>query len=782
MNLRKFLLGLRIIIITRLVVSCHNLSKTCGFKSTLTDSKTYEFLNSTYKINKIRVDIINFIKFNDIDFRCINFEPNLIENLSLRPLYSITLDDNLKINHFSNLKIASKLLTSDVKFYFHSLNGIQVNSNFVFEPLLKIYKYRNIYIQFHDSLILTKGDCLSNNNKFGLFKNISTIYMAHTARYYSKTNPCLFQNSLIFKLIFYGLANNFIKTNIITFLGSLNSNLNSNISQLELNFFKGVLTKNLLDSHVFKELEVLTIDGILDQISSDALKNLTKIYLIILKMDEILKFFESGTSWMQPINSDIKINLENLDDNLLNFSARVVKLQFQSFEIFTDQVFCLFKNFPHSRLILPVFKKQQISNCSCTVLWLVGYNLYILDRKEYPIYEFCTYNKTYLKVLVKKCDFEKRLNLCSLPSREIRLVESQIGLLYLFELLDFIILCTYPIVFTLAISSNSINIIVLKKITTEIKKKTPKNSNLTIVFLMLMNSISNLTYVIIRLMHLMNKCVSQNSRFCSPISHTIFIQYFDVIVVNTLGNIIKFLSNFMLFLISLNRMFLLIGKKVLGDKTLAIISLILFITILLISSLEKIINPGINFVQENVYDLNAYVEYPDRNNFFINSGLAPKNLHLKTSRKVVSIIMYILYVLNYVLNDIVFLICFFMVEIFIIFKLKQNIKLKSKQTFIGDKKNTLKFIVKCNKTIKVILISSSIILMFKLFDFSVSTFISVKKLSNVPNNLCFKQSKICTILEEIDDYLFLISTSYSTILFFNLNMNFKKAIQRMICF
>ncbi|CAF0717804.1 unnamed protein product [Brachionus calyciflorus] len=550
--------------------------------------------------------------FNQIDFRCIKYEPDLINDVFLRPIYPIKLDESLTINSFSNMKIPTKKILMNANFFFHNLNGIQVNSRFLFDPLLKIYNYRNIYLQFHDSLLLSKGECSLDQNETGLFRNVSSINIAHTVKYFPNTNPCLFQNSFINELVFYGLASNFFKNNIITFNSSQNSNLNSNIEKLGLYFFKGILTENTLDPFVFIQLKTLTLSGILDKIAQNALKNLHNLSLITFKIEKFLNFLENGISWMHQINSDLNINPEETSNFLFNLTIikRVKKIEFQSAQTLTNEKFCLFKTFPHYQLIAPLFSKDMNYNCSCTVLWLVKYNLFILDKKEYSSYQFCAANKTSLRIQIEICDFENRLNLCNKSSYYvITPIESQIETLYFIELFDYIILLSYPVVFTLAISSNSFNILVLKEIITDSYKSEVKNSKKSLIFLMLLNSILNFSYVIVRLMHLMNKCVSQNSKFCSKISHTISIQYFDVLFVDILGNIIKFLSNLTLLIISLQRMFLLRGKKTLFGRICKTLGLILTIFVPIISSLEKIINPGINFDDEMLNDFNVTEDF-----------------------------------------------------------------------------------------------------------------------------------------------------------------------------
>lgn len=73
-----------------------------------------------------------------------------------------------------------------------------------------------------------------------------------------------------------------------------------------------------------------------------------------------------------------KKNLNNISEFKMNELESVIfvvtRKNIDDEHLFTNVNFCIFKDFPLSQMVIPVFIDFEIdsTNCSCTFLWLIG--------------------------------------------------------------------------------------------------------------------------------------------------------------------------------------------------------------------------------------------------------------------------------------------------------------------------------------------------------------------------------------------------------------------------
>ena len=83
---------------------------------------------------------------------------------------------------------------------------------------------------------------------------------------------------------------------------------------------------------------------------------------------------------------------------------------------FPEDDFCLFKNFPHNKLVRPIISTKADLECSCTLLWLLKYkNIYTIDGVN-PMETDSTRScmqKSNFDQLVKECKFNTMLADCT---------------------------------------------------------------------------------------------------------------------------------------------------------------------------------------------------------------------------------------------------------------------------------------------------------------------------------------------------------------------------------
>ena len=108
------------------------------------------------------------------------------------------------------------------------------------------------------------------------------------------------------------------------------------------------------------------------------------------------------------------------------------KSYFTRIYTYPNEDFCVFKNFPHEKLIYPsiIFAENEFE-CSCTIFWLIQYFKFYLNENltHYDVPFYGSYPEEFfksparnclkrvnLKSEIKKCDFEVRLKNCNLTT------------------------------------------------------------------------------------------------------------------------------------------------------------------------------------------------------------------------------------------------------------------------------------------------------------------------------------------------------------------------------
>lgn len=236
------------------------------------------------------------------------------------------------------------------------------------------------------------------------------------------------------------------------------------------------------------------------------------------------------------------------------FSFDPALLKFNYNNIFSDEDFCLYKDFPFQQLaivyisptkILNQLENNTSSTITCTTIWLIQY---------YPLFAtfddlFANYfddkqtsilTGDYLKNnLSVQCNFQKRLAMCQkttttiLNVEEINQVELKMRISYVHSILIF----TCPVISTLGLITNILVVVTIHKYrnSDEMKKKRHYD-------FMQINSASNCCLCCIDIMSLMNACSYEF--WCSSISYLEGIQYFKIIVGQFLRTSFRFVSNF----------------------------------------------------------------------------------------------------------------------------------------------------------------------------------------------------------------------------------------------
>lgn len=214
-----------------------------------------------------------------------------------------------------------------------------------------------------------------------------------------------------------------------------NEQLNSDITILGIfNALNIDLDSNILNRYVFAKIKYIIFYGQLSSIEIDLFKPFE--YFRSVRFDSSIKrvIHKQGITWISYINSNLSVNLTNATEVNINFehykqitiglwnyyySEKTIK------ELFPDEDFCLYKNFPFDQLVvliqLNVTRDGKIdsildTSLTCTYLWLAQYFPTYL---KFPL-QLSNNSEDTFTAMIRiselanniECNFSKMLNTC----------------------------------------------------------------------------------------------------------------------------------------------------------------------------------------------------------------------------------------------------------------------------------------------------------------------------------------------------------------------------------
>ena len=297
--------------------------------------------------------------------------------------------------------------------------------------------------------MVTAEDCSGGNfdSETNFFGPLKALFLIENV-FYNPICPYVFMNTKLQQLFFNEISNSLLFKNNVVFLKiNETKDFDMNIKDLRyliLVMFCEKLTLNNLNPYVFKTLNYLIINGNLEYVEEDLFENFNEIRYISIKSDSLVNFFHRGTKWMNSLNKNLNISLEN-QFQFRNNVHKLVSIEFQvldwfifnEYYTFPNEDICLFRDFPHSQLVLPllIFFPLKFNNdeeCSCTVIWLVkNYKYYFYNEftnfnpnvnllpasKDFfdnVTINKCVRNEEYLKGRIILCNFSQRFENCNL--------------------------------------------------------------------------------------------------------------------------------------------------------------------------------------------------------------------------------------------------------------------------------------------------------------------------------------------------------------------------------
>jgi hypothetical protein len=646
LSISKFYREKKMIILLKIFLILKLIKADCPFKETIYDQP---------------IIIRNFNNLSQLEFNNCNetITGFGIFNWGLKPNKKLILDNSL---NFKGLKIFSK---SSQFIHLINFKGFDLLSN----PFDDIYYYKSSSTQivwyidtsnfnfYINNKLINEKECLNNTNTNwnNLITNSKILFLLISNTIYSsKVCPFIFKNALIQELYLNQIKTSFVNSNILSFNKIENTaDLNTIVLHVDFSLYRIYFDENLLNLGIFKYIQSLQIDGVINGIQNDLFKSFTNIKVLRIQTQHVKKLFATNNKWFEYLNNDLNpIDLDGPDVYVSLFMQESIFLIiYQTFSKVTlydypNEDFCLFSKFPHDKLVFPKLKPIQYSTCSCTELYLIQnsfkYNKmfdfyshqvstsyimyqYYMDEIIEKTFSKCFQNEMELYNLIRICDFKQRLNKCKIKNvtrnneassyfemydwQEVSKISSLIFSVYLNSIFSLIVIII-----------NILTLLIIKS-KTIIKEK---NAMYNFLFI---NTNLTLIYILIYALRLIGICI-ENDYYCSPLNETKFNIYYKTIIILFCGETLKTASNFSYLSFSLSRYIKVTSTTKLGfllkfDKLKKryyfLISLIIAVFINLYHLFEYNFNLSKlpDYFQDGLKDVELFYKYSNPNDEFI---------------------------------------------------------------------------------------------------------------------------------------------------------------------
>ncbi|CAF0800083.1 unnamed protein product [Brachionus calyciflorus] len=765
-------------------------------------------INQYCKIDKYTIfstysKLIQFKNIKTID--SVDRHSDCLKNENLIEGFCI-VDQNIlqSENLIKNILNLSRKIENDtkIKLVFIRVSGFVIEEGFSnkFQVLKKVYiglKDSELNFYFRNKLIKS-CDQLNNVTINHLFNsiNLNTLEISKSIKL-NRICPLIFQNSKINAFLIDRLVQTFYMWQYFKFdnySGNSILDLNSDIQLLILiQVIKIKLDQNLINPYVFKSLSELRIFGEVLFVQ----KNLFLFfpYLKLFKFDgqNFRKFMHRiGIDWIKYFNRNINLdpfnfsgifsNYETIVNFLISFNSQeYANYYYEDFEplfnlnmTFPEQDFCIYKNFPFNQLIHIYFDSLDydsltLPNLSCTTLWLIYrtymFNLYYNSLNKSKDYFEYLVNASKILNKVSGCQFEKRINLCSLrPSKSSDLDVTVINVIYYTNFFDGLIrFYLIPISSFIGLIVYLTSVYVLKK-SKALKDKNQANLFFYIFTISIINSLI---------------CFSQLFRLIpewpyglsNKIMNQVFAQYLKIILFDFSGCILKFCSNFVYVVISIIRCsyigdkpekFFVMTAKLNPKKLIASVLIVGFTL-----SFIKLFNYEINYI-------NPVYEYPTHISFQLVKYQKYSMIFLITA----------LNLLIEFINGIAFLIVNLVLDLVLIFKLKKTIR-KQANTFSSQNLKNKRMRAVMMKPIWIIVINVMLVFLLRTLEICDILYSNQRLIFILYHNHFINWAKfyyffmfcirtnLARTLQIVSNFCFIFSLTVQFLLYSSFNNNFR---------
>ena len=663
---------------------------------------------------------------------------------------------------------------------------------------IAICSYSDLNFYSGEKLLRTCDDFMAATNStrsiFQLLSKMSdneiSIKLAETK---TPICPLVFKDFRIQTLWLFG-QNSFYSRSVLWFENSTKiGRLNSNIIHLEINIDNANLDFNFLNPFVFESVKAIYIYGKVKKIDPKLFSTFKNITFLYLKLEYFRNLMHNnGLEWLKNINSDINVDLNNQTEIAENIQKRLKYIyhdcvKFPSLdEVFPDEDFCLYADFPLSQFILVLKSRVELThfgnNFSCTYLWIT--RLYELIIPAFP--PGTNIHEILINLLesdeyksINRCRFADRINLCNRSTFKAKHIKT------IYELGEEMILTEAVInilSYVMCVFGLVTNILII--VTISSKSNTAEFKEFKQYDYLRLNSICNCAILAIHLASWLNKCVYPFQVFCPVIRKLVFFQYFKIVVGEMLMSALQFMTNFTYLAFAFNRISL-IGKehnklvKFMSDVALwKYVAVSLFVSILM--SVGKFFEYDIN------QGLTTFT-YPISYDYFSSVLSSPPNPAL-----------FIVNFISDVLNHFVLLLLNAAVDVGMIVKLRRTLRekfekakvystLEQQEKRISDNESVVNNVIAMvilnttfNVALKLPTASYSFIYLFYSISRLLPPLASSASFVSFFNRFCIGAS-FCDMLFQLAGFLYLLSISVPFFFYKHYDKKFNVAFRRRFC-
>ncbi|CAF1042019.1 unnamed protein product [Brachionus calyciflorus] len=451
-----------------------------------------------------------------------------------------------------------------------------------------------------------------------------------------------------------------IKRNLLGFKEVDNFDIDSNIKIAIFDLYKININRKLLSLQVFKNVRDIYLNGQLKLIYEKSFSYFDDLRTLSINANIDFNFLSQNLNFINFLNTNLNITINN-----------TITMYFNDYQ-FPNEDICFFKGFPRNRFI-SLGPELYGTQCTCLNFWL--FNNYFYDEGMKLIKDYCLNPQDF-----DTCNFTLLTKKCDLKLYETKSVKTQFDYFYDSELLSLFATILTPFVCVLGLVTNMINMIIFKYYMKIFVKK--KEMNLMMYQFMFYNSILNFLYCFIYIFHLLNVCISINGVYCLFISRSEIVQYYEIVIVDFLGGILKVLSNIFNLSISIKR-YVSLEKNSLFSKfklngLWKKFTFLLIIIFVFLVNIDKLLTSSVN--KDNLMNDNymGYLEFPIKNTFtglfdseFVSSGRS----YLSKAKKP---FYFAIFCINFVINDLFIFLAITIVDVFLLIKFKSNMTYKNR--------------------------------------------------------------------------------------------------------
>jgi len=482
------------------------------------------------------------------------------------------------VNLNQNIKEQARIQILNIEGFNQNWNQINI-----FEKMHLNFQvfFSDLYFVFYlNNTLITKEMCVWENflgKSMTYFGGMKSVTFLENIIYFKNICPYIFLNSNLTQLSFLKITNSLIFKNQLEFL-DINQTQNhelriKNLIYLEFNIIFEDLTLKIMNKYFFERVIVLRVKGSIRQIQEDLFEYFKYLNVLHIETDDIGQFFKNGLKWTKSLNKDLKVDFKkgfSVHDSLL---VKLVKFNeiaspFSDTYSYPDKDICIFRDFPHNQLVLPMILSFKKLECTCTLIWLIRYSKLNLN-KTYALFERVLENNLYpenssviycfnqnIIATIDACHYEDKLKNCLDTFDGVKDLRGIYSEFFVLKWIQMIVDVYFrPLFCFVGVFTNFLIIKIIKN------KKAKKDFKNLMYQNILFNSFFNFIFCFINSFSLINVCTFLSTSFCSSIYKSDVSQYFKIYVISFLGNSIRISSNVSYILFSVSRFSIISSRK-----------------------------------------------------------------------------------------------------------------------------------------------------------------------------------------------------------------------------